>query len=201
MNTPVSHRRPQTVFRRNYRPKVVKTQHDLSSLLITPDFAPELPIVNNESTLRTPGDKPKLLFSALDRTGWSHRVEYAVNEIIRDQSECQKDKSVQGDINRMFEATMSTVVLIASGDSNVSEEHLLWSEAFLRGIRDSYGNHPPNVRKMLGFIKHLQDSLSKRNEITRNGDSGDVSELLVRTYRDHMPANVTLTKVPPPTTV
>lgn len=187
MNTPISNRPLLTAFRSKYRPKLAKNQHDLSSFLVSPD-------VTNRHTLgeSLAGGLP----SALERTGWSYRVEHAVNEIIRDHNTYQQDPPIRGQTYRMFDAALSTSVLLASGETNISVEHLVWSEAFLRGIRDRYGNHPPNVRKILGFIKHIW---TRQAANTSSGStSNDVSDLFVRTYHDNVPQNVTLTKIHPP---
>lgn len=178
-----------------YRPKLITDQQQLMSLLSTPKN-PNLTAVN-ESRRPLPSNSqitPNAL-ATVDRTGWNSRVDHALNEIIRGHHGYKPDQSIYGDINRMFDATLCTVILIASGDRNISEEHLLWSEAFLHGIRDRYGKHPPNVRKMLGFIKHIQGELAAGKDSSMT----EKSELFARTYRDALPDNVALTRIRPPT--
>uniref|UniRef100_A0A1Q3G080 Uncharacterized protein n=2 Tax=Culex tarsalis TaxID=7177 RepID=A0A1Q3G080_CULTA len=224
MDTPVAVKPGRTAFRHNIRPRIIKNQHELSSLIPTPAARPvsrdhSATTRNNESTFRTPGGPPissssssrmlkpsdaasASLFSVLDRSGWSVRVEHAVNEIIREHSARQQDTSIYGDTNRMFNATLDAVIIIANavggctgggGKVDISDEHLLWSEGFLRGVRDRYGNHPPNVRKLLGFIRHLWD------EKVAKGTAGaaDASQLFQQTYQENA-GNVT-TRIPPPT--
>lgn len=231
MDTPVTVKPGRTAFRSNIRPRIIKNQHELSSLLPPPtsaaprDQSTPLP-TNNDSTFRTPGGpassssssssrKPTdaasaSLFSVLDRSGWSVRVEHAVNKIIREHSARQQDTSIYGDTNRMFNATLDAVIIIANGIGggcngaggkvDISDEHLLWSEGFLRGVRDRYGNHPPNVRKLLGFIRHLWD------EKVAKGSAGaaDASQLFLQTYQDNLGGQANMTTripapVPPPT--
>ncbi|XP_055620743.1 uncharacterized protein LOC129765012 [Toxorhynchites rutilus septentrionalis] len=192
MNTPVSNRPLLTAFRTNYRPKLAKTQHELSSFLISPGVSTHQAL-SDSSSIRGSSDKSARSLSMLDRSGWSYRVAHALDIIIRDHNTYQQAASISGQIYRMFDATLSTVVLMASGETNIPGEHLVWSEAFLRGIRDRYGNHPPNVRKLLGFIKHIQTSQGQA--------TSDMCDLFERTYRDTVPQNVTLTRIHPPTTV
>lgn len=221
MDTPVTVKPGRTAFRHNIRPRIIKNQHELSSLVPTPAARPASRDQTgttriNESTFRTPGGPPSAssssrmlkpsdaasasLFSVLDRSGWSVRVEHAVNEIIREHSARQQDTSIYGDTNRMFNATLDAVIIIAnavggSGKVDISDEHLLWSEGFLRGVRDRYGNHPPNVRKLLGFIRHLWDDKVAKGAV----GAADASQLFLQTYQDSagQQANVT-TRIPPP---
>lgn len=186
---------PRMSLRSRYRPHLITDQQQLVSLLPTPQ-TPNITTVN-ESRRPLPANA-SITASALatvDRTGWNSRVDHALNEIIRGHHGYKPDQSVYGDINRMFDATLCTLILIASGDLNISSEHLLWSEAFLHGIRDRYGKHPPNVRKLLGFIKHIQGMVAAG----KNGSMAERCGLFASTYQDALPENVTLTRIKSPT--
>lgn len=168
-------------------------QQQMSSLLPSSNHQTQTTINQASSQLLPDKTVTTSARKAIDRTGWNHRVDHALDQIIRSHVGYQPDHSIFGDINRMFDATLSTLILIASGDVNISEEHLLWSEAFLRGVRDRYGKHPPNVRKLLGFVKHLQNL-----QTSRNGERGEKNDLLARTYQDALADTMELTKISPP---
>ncbi|XP_062537325.1 uncharacterized protein LOC134205765 [Armigeres subalbatus] len=185
--------RPRMVLRSRYQPKLIANQHQISLLLQSPKTP--TPNVTNESRRYFPADSiiNSSVLATMDRTGWNSRVDHALNGIIRGHRGYKPDQSVYGDINRMFDATLCTLVLIASRDHNISEEHLLWSEAFLRGVRDRYGNHPPNVRKLIGYIKHIQGKMAAREDSTM----AEKSDLFTRTYRDALPDSVAVTRIKP----
>ncbi|XP_055600740.1 uncharacterized protein LOC129749709 [Uranotaenia lowii] len=184
----------QTKFDSTYQPQLVLNQNDLS-MMIAESASPAASSTRREETcskarpkLNEPLDRTQLR-SLLDRSGIDQRINYAIDETIRS---AQTPSEIS--MNRLFDSCMSTVILIASGDMNVSNEHLTYSEGFLRSVRDRYGNHPPNVTKLLRIIRNIRQERTNKDGTDSIG--GDVFQ---ETFNDNIPENITLTKIPAPT--
>lgn len=64
------------------------------------------------------------------------------------------------DPNRMLNVTITTVMLLASGRINLPIEYFMWTELYLRTIRNEHGQQPRNIASLLTYLAHLKEKQS-----------------------------------------
>lgn len=59
------------------------------------------------------------------------------------------------DPDRILIITLFTIILLAQGQKSIPKGNLLWTETYLKCIRDTNGNIPENIKQLLPLINKL----------------------------------------------
>lgn len=94
------------------------------------------------------------------------------------------------DVNKMLGVAITTIILLAREIYDIPIKYYVWTEVYLKMIKDRYGNHPPNVNNLLAHIASIKEKHNtKWNEYTDNLPNNVKSNKPLQKHNDSVNAN------------
>lgn len=95
-------------------------------------------------------------FADVSRVGWKGRVDYALAEYEGEMSRLKAtEHEIQQNPNRLLHTALVTIVLLACS-KNVPLNSFMYTELYLKSIKNEYGDRPQNIQNLLKYMRHLK---------------------------------------------